>query len=146
MTKAGVVMMLMNMLALGCADFETPVDPSGGAPDVLVPTPSFTANVAPIFQKRCAVGGCHSIATHQAGLTLDPTRAYESLVGVPSTLRPSVNRVSPGDPSQSWLVTMISADDVARQNFSRMPLATQPLTVNQIATIVRWIEQGAQRN
>jgi hypothetical protein len=132
--------------ALGCADFETTVDPTGGAPDVLVTTPSFSSNVAPIFEKRCAVGGCHSIATHQAGLTLDPSVAYESLVGVSSTLQPSLKRVTPLEPSQSWLVTMISADDVARQGISRMPLATYPLTDNQIATIVRWIEQGALRN
>ena len=133
-------------VALGCADFETPVDPTGGAPDTLVPSPSFSDDVAPIFQKRCAAGGCHSIATHQAGLTLDSTRAYESIVGVPSTLQPSAKRVVPLEPSQSWLVTMISADDAARQGVSRMPLATQPLTDNQITTIIRWIEQGALRN
>jgi hypothetical protein len=133
-------------VAFGCADFETPVDPSGGAPDVLVPTPSFSANVAPIFEKRCATGGCHSLATHQAGLTLDPSAAYDALVGVPSSLRPGELRVRPAEPTRSWLVTMISADDVARQGRSRMPLATHPLTPNQIATIVRWIEQGAQRN
>ena len=131
---------------LGCADFETAVDPTGGAPDVLVANPSFTANVAPIFEQRCSGGGCHSIATHQAGLTLDPTKAYESLVGVSSTLRPSEVRVRAGEPNRSWLVTMISADDAARQGFSRMPLATQPLTSNQIETIVRGIEQGALRN
>ena len=133
-------------VALGCADFETPVDPTGGAPDTLVPTPSFSTNVVPIFQKRCAVGGCHSIATHQAGLMLDSTQAYESIVGVPSTLQPTARRVVPLEPSQSWLVTMISADDAARQGLSRMPLATQPLTDNQITTIIRWIEQGALRN
>ena len=133
-------------MTLGCADFETPVDPTGGAPDTLVEMPSFSANVAPIFDKRCAAGGCHSIATHQAGLTLDPSVAYESLVGVSSSLQPSLKRVTPFEPSQSWLVTMISADDAARQGISRMPLATYPLTDNQIATIVRWIEQGALRN
>jgi hypothetical protein len=133
-------------MTLGCADFDTPVDPTGGAPDVLVANPSFTANVTPIFEQRCSVGGCHSIATHQAGLTLDPTKAYESLVGVSSTLRPSELRVRAGEPNRSWLVAMISADDAARQGFSRMPLATQPLTTNQIETIVRWIEQGALRN
>ena len=132
--------------ALGCADFEMPVDPSGGAPDVLVPTPSFSTNVAPIFEKRCALGGCHSIATHQAALTLDPTLAYESLVGVSSSLMPSALRVAPSQPERSWLVTMISSDDAARQGLSRMPLASHPLTDNQIATIVRWIEQGALRN
>ena len=135
-----------GIVSLGCATFDSPVDPSGGAPDTLVPNPSFSANVAPIFEKRCAVGGCHSIATHQAGLTLVPSRAYESLVGVQSSLRPSVQRVRALQPSQSWLVTMISADDAARQGIPRMPLATQPLTANQIATIVRWIEQGALQN
>lgn len=143
----GLIAALVAMgLALGCADFSTPVDPTGGAPDTLVPTPSFVASVVPIFVQRCATGGCHSIATHQAGLTLDSTRAYESLVGVSSALQPPILRVRPGEPAQSWLVTMISGDDVARRGFPRMPLATHPLTANQIATIVRWIEQGALRN
>jgi hypothetical protein len=57
-----------------------------------------------------------------------------------------VLRVSPSQPNLSWLVAMISDDAAARQGFSRMPLASHPLTPNQIATIVRWIEQGAQRN
>ena len=132
--------------ALGCADFDTPLDPTGGAPDTLVPMPSFSANVVPIFEQRCSLGGCHSFATRQVGLVLTANEAYASLVGVPSSLRPSVLRVTPSQPNQSWLVTMISADDAARQGHSRMPLASHPLTANQIATIVRWIEQGAQRN
>ena len=130
----------------GCANLDTPVDPAGGAPDTLVPTPSFTADVLPIFEKRCSVGGCHSFVTRQAGLSLTATDAYSLLVGVPATLQPARLRVQPSQPNQSWLVTMISADDGARQNYSRMPLATQPLTPNQIATIVRWIEQGALLN
>ena len=36
-------------VALGCADFETRVDPTGGAPDTLGPTPSFERTVAPSF-------------------------------------------------------------------------------------------------
>ena len=74
--------------ALGCADFETPVDPTGGAPDTSSPTPSFAANVVPIFEKRCSIGGCHSLATQQAGLVLTANAAYASLVGVPSTRMP----------------------------------------------------------
>ena len=148
LARGAVVGALVAMMgaALGCADFETPLDPTGGAPDDLVATPSFTANVVPIFEARCAQGGCHSPATAQARLVLSADRAYESLVGVPASLRPSQLRVNPSQPSLSWLVAMISADDAARQGFSRMPLATHPLTDNQIATIVRWIEQGAQRN
>ena len=137
---------LLMSVAAGCANFDTPVDPGGGAPDTIVPNPTFTANVLPIFEKRCSMGGCHSFATRQAGLSLTADEAYTLLVGVPSTLQPARLRVQPSQPNQSWLVTMISADDGARQNVSRMPLATQPLTPNQITTIVRWIEQGALRN
>jgi hypothetical protein len=141
-----VALLVLATVSLGCATFDAPVDPTGGAPDTLVPNPSFSADVVPIFEKRCALGGCHTIATHQAGLTLAPSAAYASLVGAQSSLRPSVQRVRPLDPSQSWLVTMISADDNARLGIPRMPLAKQPLTANQIATIVRWIEQGALQN
>ena len=141
-----LIAILSVSAAVACANFDTPVDPAGGAPDTLVPNPTFSAHVLPIFEKRCSVGGCHSFATRQAGLSLTPNDAYDLLVGIPSTLQPARLRVQPSQPNQSWLVTMISADDGARQNFSRMPLATQPLTPNQIATIVRWIEQGALRN
>ena len=145
-TLTRVAVFLALGTALGCADFDTPVDPAGGAPDDLVATPSFSANVVPIFEKRCSLGGCHSLATRQGALALTPDVAYDALVGVPAALRPSLLRVRPGQPAESWLVAMIGNDDAARQGVSRMPLATQPLTPNQIATIVRWIEQGAQRN
>ena len=80
-------------VALGCADFETPVDPTGGAPDTLVPTPSFSANVAPIFQKRCADRRVSLDRDAPGGAHVGPDAAYESIVGVPSTLQPSILRV-----------------------------------------------------
>ena len=137
---------LVFALALGCADFESSVDPSGGAPDELVTNPSFSEHIAPIFDKRCSQGGCHSVATHQAGLVLTPEVAYDSLVNVRATLSAGQLRVKPTKPDSSWLVAMIGPDAAARRNLSRMPLATHPLTDNQIANIVRWIEQGALRN
>jgi hypothetical protein len=133
-------------LALGCADFESSVDPTGGAPDELVTNPSFATHIAPIFDKRCAQGGCHSVATQQAGLVLTPEAAYDALVGVPATLGAGQLRVLPTKPDSSWLVAMIGPDAAARRNLSRMPLATHPLTENQITNIVRWIQQGALRN
>ena len=138
--------LLILPLALGCADFESSVDPSGGAPDEPVTTPSFVAHIAPIFEKRCAQGGCHSVATHQAGLVLTPEVAYDSIVNVRSTLGAGRLRVMPTKPDSSWLVAMIGSDASARRNLSRMPLATHPLTDTQIANIVRWIQQGALRN
>ena len=132
--------------AMGCADFESTTDPAFGLPDDVVATPSFAADIQPIFDRRCSIGGCHSLATAQADLRLVASASYESLVGVPSRLRPQFDRVEPFDPSNSWLVRMIASDPALRLGHQRMPLSSVPLTPNQIQTIVNWIEQGAVRN
>ena len=133
-------------LAIACAQFDATTEPTFGLPDIVVTNPSFASDIQPIFDRRCSIGGCHSLATAQAGLVLDASESYESLVGVPSLLRPQFLRVEPFNADDSWLVRMIGADPAARLGHERMPLASRPLTPNQIATIVNWIEQGALRN
>jgi len=133
-------------LAWGCADFESTVDPTGGLPDVEVANPSFANDIQPIFTRRCAIGGCHTVNSERAELVLAPGHAYDSIVNKPSFLNPALDRVEPGDAPSSWLVLMIEGDDDARLHFPRMPLGGQPLTPNQIATIVNWVENGALRN
>ncbi len=132
--------------AIGCAQFDSATDPAFGLPDVAIASPSFADDIQPIFDRRCSIGGCHSLATAQAGLTLTADRSYESLVGVQARLRPQFLRVAPADAPNSWLVRMIGDDPAARFGHQRMPLSSVPLTDNQIATIVNWIEQGALRN
>jgi len=133
-------------VATGCANFDSATDPTFGLSDELIAAPSFSADIQPIFDRRCSIGGCHSIATAQAGLTLAASASYESLVGVPSRLRPQFVRVAPFDAPNSWLIRMIGSDPAARFGHQRMPLASMPLTPNQIGTIVNWIELGALRN
>jgi hypothetical protein len=129
-----------------CADFESTVDPTGGLPDVEVANPSFASDIQPIFNLRCAIGGCHTVLSRKGELVLQQGYAYDSIVNVPSFLVPQYLRVEPGNAADSWLVRMIEADDEAREHFARMPLGGQPLTPNQIATIVNWIENGAPEN
>lgn len=129
-----------------CADFEATVDPTGGLPDVAVAAPTFSQHVLPIFVERCSIGGCHSLASQQAGLVLTASLAWDRIVGVPSTLRPSDLLVRPGRSDDSWLVAMIGPDDSERHGRSRMPLASAPLTPNQIGNIMRWIDRGAPRD
>jgi hypothetical protein len=133
-------------LAWGCADFESTVDPTGGLPDVEVANPSFANDIQPIFTRRCAIGGCHSVNSARAEMVLTAGHAYDSIVNKPSYLNSALDRVEPGDAASSWLVRMIEPDDDARLHYSRMPLGGQPLTNNQIATIVNWVENGALRN
>jgi hypothetical protein len=129
------------------ADLDTGFDPAFGLPDVVVAQPSFSGDIQPIFDRRCLVGGCHTLASAQAGLILHASVSYDSLVNaVGATLEPSLRRVVPFEPDESWLVRMIGDDPVARDGRSRMPLAAAPLTPNQIQTIVNWIARGAPRD
>lgn len=137
---------LLLVVATACADFDAGVDPAFGLPDVVVATPSYAMHIQPILDKRCSIGGCHSLASAQAGLVLHASVSHGSLVGVASSLRPSFVRVVPFDAGSSWLVRIIGSDDEARFGHQRMPLSSAPLTPNQIATIVNWIEQGAPNN
>ncbi len=142
----GAAALVMIAALPSCADFDSGIDPAFGLPDVVVGDPSFSGDIQPILDQRCSIGGCHSLATAQAGLTLATGASYASLVGVASTLRPQYLRVAPGDAENSWLIRMISDDPAARFGHQRMPLSSLPLTPNQIATITNWIEQGAPNN
>ena len=134
------------VVVAACADFEATVDPTGGLPDVAVAAPSFSQHVLPILVERCSIGGCHSLASQQAGLVLTAPLAYDRIVGVPSTLRPGELLVNPGESDDSWMVDLIGPDDSRRHGRSRMPLASSPLTPNQIGNIMRWIDRGAPRD
>ena len=133
-------------LAAASADFHSPVDASGGLSDSLIASPLFSRDIEPIFERRCSIGGCHSVATAQAGLVLRPGLAYDALVNVPAQLSPGFRRVLPSQPDSSWLMRMLEEDPVRRNGSVRMPLSSTPLTENQIATIRNWIRSGAVRN
>lgn len=136
---------------VACTDFTNPNDPASGLPDVAVATPSFSRDVQPIFTKRCSIGGCHSLATKQAFLVLAPGVAYDNIVNVKAVLSTKL-RVSPRKANESWLIELITrttdngGNGGSVDGVPRMPLASRPLTPNQIATIVNWINQGAARN
>ncbi len=134
------------VLAMACADFNSPIDPTGGAPDILVANPSFEIDVQPILTKRCSMGGCHSLASAQGELSLVAGSAYDNLVNVLSSQNELFRRVRPFRPDSSWLYRLIVSDPTGRVAYPRMPLSSVPLTNNQIGTIANWITQGAARN
>ena len=140
-----------------CALVDTPTAPP--LPDELVAEPSFSRDIAPVLERRCSVASCHSFSSRRLSLVLDVHRSYDELVPdapCPTTrpqpdgcsfFTPGMALVQPGDANVSWLVKMISPDSVeARHGLDRMPLGRPPLTDNQIANIVTWINQGAARH
>jgi hypothetical protein len=68
------------------------------------PTVSLAANVQPIFDRSCAIAGCHLGALPAFGLDLSPGSARENTVNVASNQRNQLDLVEPGRPDDSYLV------------------------------------------
>ncbi|HVW68057.1 MAG TPA: Ig-like domain-containing protein [Steroidobacteraceae bacterium] len=109
----------------------------GSGPGTL--TADFESIQANVFTPICSP--CHSGATAPEGLMLDANHSYNLLVGVPSTEVPSLDRIKPGDPDNSYLVLKIqgSAGIVG----SQMPLHETPLPQATIDVIRQWVTNGA---
>lgn len=115
-----------------------PLGEGGGATGALQPTlASIQANV---FTPVCT--GCHAGASAPVGLRLDAVSAYGLLVGVPSGEVPSLQRVKPGDPDNSYLVQKIEGRAAVG---ARMPLGGPYLDDATIGVIRTWIANGAPR-
>jgi Bacterial Ig-like domain len=94
-----------------------------------------------IFTPICT--RCHIGASAPEGLRLDAADSYNLLVGVPSVEDPSVLRVMPGEPDNSYLIRKLegSSGIVGVQ----MPFGGPYLPQSSIDVIRQWITNGAQR-
>jgi hypothetical protein len=77
-------------------------------------------------------------------MNLTEGNAYANLVGAAAIQKPGLQRVAPGDPTNSYLVHKVEGR--AGITGQRMPLTGTPLTDGQILVIRRWIELGAPNN
>jgi Ca2+-binding RTX toxin-like protein len=121
---------LLNAASVTNADFVV-VNPVVVAVD-------YVTQIQPIFTARCT--GCHNVAAAPHGLILDADNSYELLVNVASKEVPSLDRVDPGNPDDSYLVQKVEGTAAVG---GQMPLGRTPLTAEQIALIRRWISEGA---
>ena len=95
-----------------------------------------------IFNRTCAPA-CHHGSGAPKGLALDARNAYRLLVRVPSAEVPSLLRVKPGNPDNSYLLIKLVTRD-ARRAGDRMPRGGPTyLTNTQLDAVRRWIEKGA---
>ena len=92
---------------------------------------SFRTDVQPIFDSKCAV--CHP--TSYPYLDLRKGRSYDDLIRVSSALQPAFERVLPGRPELSFLLTHVP--DPSRENL---------LTEADRAVINQWILEGAKND
>jgi hypothetical protein len=94
-------------------------------------TVDFYRDVQPILETKCY--DCHKGGKAKGGLKLD------SLADARKGGKSDGSAVSPHDPAKSALLARVGTDDVE----SIMPPKGDPLTKEQIATLTKWIAEGA---
>ncbi len=136
---------LLAILACGGGDST---GPGGGNGGTTVPTnPTLSLDVQPIFTASCALAGCHAGTAPAQGQDLSAGNTFGNTVDIPSEQLPSMNRITPGDPTQSYLVHKIEGTQTSVGGTgSRMPFGRAALSSTQIATITAWITSGAPNN
>jgi len=152
---AGIGVLALGCVLTGCA--------GGGGGGGAVPKPSckskvpgnpvrFGTNIQPIFDRSCALSGCHTPPTLNGGQDLSPGKSYSQSVGVTSQQQPNLKRVKPGDPESSYLFQKITGAPTISgvlmpQGCPATPLnGAQCLTSDEIMAIQTWILECAPRN
>jgi len=102
--------------------------------------PLFSSLQSRVFTPTCATAGCHVGAGAPQGLRLDAANSYALLVDMASSEVPSLQRVAPGRPGDSYLVQKLEGTAAAG---ARMPLGRPPLARATIDVIRQWITDGA---
>jgi hypothetical protein len=111
--------------------------------------PSFANDVQPILTARCATPTCHAGPTPSGGQNLEAGKAYAQSVNAPALAAPTLKRVKPGNPRQSFLVRKLFGTGgvpAMPQGCPGVPPAGGCLTPGEIYTIIAWVKAGALEN
>ncbi len=122
-------------VTLTATDSKGLADPSPASRTITVnaasTAPTFASIQSTIFTPSCI--GCHSGSNPPAGLNLSAGQSFANLVNVPSTSNPSILRVAPGNPDNSYLVIQLQSGHRSRPQ-------------SDIDMIRAWILAGAPNN
>ncbi len=133
---------LFLLASVACAGDGTGLDDIGGDEVTL-------RDVQPIFTGNCLCSGCHAGSSPEEGMSLGEGQTFSQVVNVAARQLPSMNRVTPNQPDNSYLVHKVQGThldvDVGGSG-SRMPLGRSPLSQSDIDLIRAWIQAGAQPN
>lgn len=131
---------LTSLLLGACGNLESITGPDPGGGDPIDQTATLTRVQNEIFTPTCARIGCHDALGQQSQLVLTSGRAYEQTVGRASVEMPSLMRVQPNDPANSYLYRKIIGANITGD---RMPQTLPPLSDAQIKLVRDWIRRGA---
>jgi hypothetical protein len=131
-----------SVAASGCGDEKRlPVEPEGPPSELA----TFTRVQGQVFTPKCALSGCHlgPASLAQEGLVLAEGAAFDNIVGVRANQNPSIFRVNPGDPANSYLWRKITPGQPITGD--RMP-QTGSITEAERQLVTDWILRGAPRD
>lgn len=115
-----------------------PVGEGGSTPPGSGGTATFQQIQDTVLTPICTA--CHAGGSAPLGLRLDAGNSYALLVNVASVEVPSLSRVKPGDPDNSYIVQKIEGRAAVG---GRMPLGGPALSQANIDLIRQWIAEGA---
>jgi hypothetical protein len=127
------------LLLTACGELKTPTG-AGGPGDPIDPSATLTRVQNEVFTPTCGTIGCHDPLGRQSELILTAGRSYAQTVDVASVEMPSLMRVRPGDPDNSYLYRKIIGANITGD---RMPQGQPPLSDAQIRLVRDWIRRGA---
>jgi hypothetical protein len=135
-------------LLAGCENDDATLGvPSPFPPAAII---SLSRDVQPIFNRSCAISGCHSGGAPQANMSLEAGEIFDPVVGavgVASLEAPGLKRIDPGSSLSSYLVAKVEDKQASVGGIGdRMPLGSPPLDPIEIQVIREWIDQGARDN
>lgn len=130
------------LASVACAGDGTGLDVDDGSGEV-----TLSGDVQPIFTGNCALSGCHAESSPQEGMSLGAGQTFSNVVNVAARQLPSMNRVTPNQPDNSYLVHKVQDTHMAAGGSGdRMPQGRSPLSQSDIDLIRAWIQAGAQPN
>jgi len=127
-------------------DARGAIDPTPGTRTVTVEsggggTATLTEVQTQIFNVSCAFSGCHGGSSPAQGMDLTAGASHGNIVEVASAQAPSLDRIEPNDPDNSYLYLKV-IDDPSISG-SRMPRGAPALSQDLVDLLRDWIERGA---
>jgi hypothetical protein len=101
---------------------------------------NFTSIQTELFNKNCALSGCHSGSFPAGGMDLTEGKAYQNIVSIKNSAK-DLNLIEPSNSTQSFIYQKVSSFDPGFV----MPAAGR-LPQYTIDTLRVWIDAGALNN
>lgn len=123
---------------------DTSPDVDSGEPVVFPDAPTHDVDLQPHWDELCY--GCHTGSFPELDFSTDRGTTWQQLVDVPSRQLPSMNRVTPGEPEQSYLWHKLSGThEGVGGSGETMPKYPRALPPGGLEAVERWILNGAPR-